>query len=432
MPTGTTEIETLSAWPAATPAGVLWTAPPGQSGAPRLVRTGPCWTWRPTRGWTGGRRDATPEPRDGEDPVGAIDRLWSQTRSADADSGWLVCLSYDLGRRLEPTAQHRGSRLDEREHPDVILVRVPAQGSPPATTVTGAARPYSLGEPDLETGRAPFCTSVRTALDRIRAGDVYQVNLTHRLSAPFTGSARALAADLFSSAQPWHGAYLEIDDGPVRRALVCASPELFLDADMNSGRVLTRPMKGTRPGEADPDELRDAPKDKAELDMITDLMRNDLGRVCAFGSVRVEKPRAIERHESGVLQATSSVGGLLREGVGFADLIRATFPPGSVTGAPKIRAMKLIDELEQHPRGPYCGACGFLSDSGRLTLGVSIRTASITGRPGAGGLDEFVEGVLDYSVGAGIVSESDPDAEWEETLVKARALTAVLRSPEPI
>jgi len=432
MHTGTTDFDALSAWPATTPVAALWTATPGRAAIPRLVRPEAAWTWRLAQGWTGGQPDASLRPRVGEDPLEAIERLWGQTRGPDAAAGWLVCLSYNLGRRLEPTAQHGEPQPDSRDHPDVILIRVPAPQTNPSPGAPVIARSYSLVTPDLDEGRRAFIAGVETALDRIRAGDVYQVNLTHGLSASVTGSARALAADLFSGAQPWHGAYLELDDGPVRRALVCASPELFIDADMSTRRVLTRPMKGTRPSEGDPDELREAPKDRAELDMITDLMRNDLGRVCAFGSVRVEQHRVIERHESGVLQATSSVGGRLREGVGFAELIRATFPPGSVTGAPKIRAMQLIDEIENDLRGPYCGACGFLSDSGRMTLGVSIRTASITGRPGAGGLDDIAEGVLDYGVGAGIVSESDPDAEWQETLVKARALNAVLRAPEPI
>ena len=216
---------------------------------------------------------------------------------------------------------------------------------------------------------------------------------------------------LLDSADPLHAFYAEMPgDGGATRAVCSASPELFLSFDPGTRTVRTRPMKGTRPITADPEELRGAAKDRAELDMITDLMRNDLGRVCAFGSVRVEHPRTIEAHADSVWQATSTIAGTLREGVTPADLVRATFPPGSVTGAPKIRAMQIIDELEPAPRGFYCGALGWLDDSGAMSLNVAIRTATIEG------------GRLTYHAGAGIVADSDPDAEWAETLGKAEVL----------
>ncbi len=430
MPRNPTQTARLDACPADHPIGVVWSAAPGPDAGVRLARPSGLWTWRPATGWRsalGESPQIAQAPAPGEDPLAAIDRLWSSTRQPDSSGAWLVTFSYDLGRRLEERAQHPNRAPDDRDHPDIILARV--DGLEPAPHSAPPARSYVLESPNLSASRGAYQDAVRQALHRIRAGDVYQVNLTHRLSGAFRGSSRALASDLLAGARPWHGLYLELDEPSARRALLCASPELFLDADLNTGLVRTRPMKGTRPAEGDPDELRDAPKDRAELDMITDLMRNDLGRVCAFGSVRVETPRAIERHDSGVLQATSSVVGRLRPGVGLDALLRATFPPGSVTGAPKVRAMQLIDELEQHRRGPYCGACGVLTDSGRLTLGVSIRTAIITGRAGANGLDDFAQGVLDFPVGAGIVSDSDPVAEWDETLVKARALNACTRRP---
>lgn len=177
-------------------------------------------------------------------------------------------------------------------------------------------------------------------------------------------------------------------------------------------------MKGTRPGHAPPDELRASPKEHAELAMIVDLARNDLGRVCQPGSVRVHAPRDLERHDAGnVLQATATVTGRLRPDRTPLDLLHALFPAASVTGAPKIRAMQIIDRLETARRGPYCGALGFLSDCGSAAFNVAIRSAALSATPRP---DGELRGRLDYSVGAGIVADSNPRDEWEETLVKAR------------
>jgi para-aminobenzoate synthetase/4-amino-4-deoxychorismate lyase len=157
----------------------------------------------------------------------------------------------------------------------------------------------------------------------------------------------------------------------------------------------------------------DSEKDAAELHMIVDLMRNDLGRACVPGSVRVDVPRALERHET-VHHAVAEVRGTLRPGTGLVDLLRATFPPGSVTGAPKVRAMQVIDGLEPCARGPYCGAVGLVSP-GRIALNVAIRTISLEGPDGAGGM-------LRYPAGCGIVAESDPRQEHEESLHKSAVL----------
>ncbi len=270
---------------------------------------------------------------------------------------------------------------------------------------------------------------VARVLEYIRAGDVYQVNLAHELTGEFSGSARALFGELAARSRPWFGAYLESADERTRRAMLSLSPELFLDFDPATRRVLTRPMKGTRPGGASAQELDASPKDRAELNMIVDLMRNDLGRVCNFGSVRVETARAIERHggAAGVIQATGSVSGTLRAELGVDDLLRATFPGGSVTGAPKIRAMQIIDELEPTARGPYCGSVGFVSDCGRAAFNIAIRTAlveepqvAVRTTPGV-----FDRAVLRYSVGAGIVADSDPASEWQETMDKAGFLASM-------
>jgi para-aminobenzoate synthetase component I len=308
-------------------------------------------------------------------------------------------------------------------------------------------------------GRAAYCNSVSRIVEYIRAGDVFQANLTHLLRGPFRGSARRLFSQWAASAEPHHGAYLELPAGGPRgaipsRAIVSMSPELFLDFDPATRRVVTRPMKGTSSARLDPALLVDSTKDQAELNMIVDLMRNDLGRVCAFGSVTVDEERVIEQHggtatiasngASGVHQGVATVSGRLAPGFDLGDLFRATFSPGSVTGAPKIRAMQIIEELEPTQRGPYCGAIGFVSDTGHARFNVAIRTAVIAGnatdrseKPENDGHDTsaitahtFTDATLTYGVGAGIVADSIPEKEWEETLTKAGILQAVAASVE--
>ena len=159
--------------------------------------------------------------------------------------------------------------------------------------------------------------------------------------------------------------------------------------------------------------LRDSIKDQAELNMIVDLERNDLGRVCEIGSVRVTRPREIETHPT-LYHGAATVEGTLRPDVGFVDLLRATFPGGSITGAPKIRAMEIIEELEPTRRGPYCGAIGYLEPDGTMEFNIAIRTMVIK------------DGIAHVPVGGGIVADSHPGDEYEETLVKARAMLAAL------
>ncbi len=258
--------------------------------------------------------------------------------------------------------------------------------------------------------------SVERAKQYIRDGDIYQVNLTHPLRASFQGSPRALFVALAAAARPWHGAYLEAPRSATSDTLAIASvsPELFIEYDPRSRVVRARPMKGTiaATGAAErADTLDRSEKDRAELNMIIDLMRNDLGRSCVLGSVRVEEARTIETHTDanghGLLQATGSVTGVLRPDLSPLDLLWSAFPPGSVTGAPKIRAMQIIRELEPEPRHFYCGAIGFIGDDGRMMLNVAIRTATITADR------------IEYPVGAGIVADSDPESEWNETIAKA-------------
>jgi len=272
--------------------------------------------------------------------------------------------------------------------------------------------------------RAAYVHAVQQAIGLIHAGDVFQVNLTHRLWAEFSGSPRAVFIELARRLRPWHAVYLEDPEpqpgrGPI--AIASLSPELFLELSPD-GRIITRPMKGTRPGGSGARELDLADKDRAELAMIVDLMRNDLGRVCSFGSVCVDQPRQIEPHgrnasgKPDLYQGVATISGSLNAGQSIASLLLATFPPGSITGAPKIRAMQIISDLEQNlgfdsdlpERGPYCGSCGYIGDHGAASLNVAIRTAIISNDR------------IHYPVGAGIVADSDPDAEWNETLDKAK------------
>lgn len=352
--------------------------------------------------------------------------------------GWVGWLGYELGVDFEPTARWTLKDAPPREgrgwlaRSDAALVRDEARGEWFGVGASDGAVDALLDElragvrapaPSCEVGafasvqgRGHYEAAVARAVEYIQAGDVFQANVAHELRASFRGSARGAFLRMLGAARPAFGALLEPPDGVGDGRAVCSiSPELFLDADFASGRVATRPIKGTRPGGAafERDLARSA-KDGAELAMIVDLMRNDLSRVCEPGSVVVEDERAIERHGGGgVAHAVATVAGAIRRDAAFANLVEATFPPGSVTGAPKVRAMQIIDELEPFARGAYCGAIGFMSDCGLARLSVAIRTATI----------DAARGEIVYPVGAGIVAESDPATEWDETLTKAEAIT---------
>jgi len=351
-------------------------------------------------------------------------------------SGWAVSLSYDLGRHLEPAAAGRNPPPPDRDTPLLVAARLDAVEpcTLPASPDLADQQDRSAGEPSpplstsaVDQQASHFTDRVRAVLDLIRAGDVYQVNLTDRFSAEIDLDHRALARCLFTDARPAHGCLIEWPNAHGGLdALVSASPELFLAYDPATRMLRTRPMKGTRPAHADPAELDAAEKDRAELAMIVDLMRNDLTRVCAIPSVRIEQPRTVDTHAGSVHQATATIAGTLRTDLTLADAITATFPPGSVTGAPKIRAMQIIDDLEAAPRGLYCGVAGWIDDTGRAELSVTIRAAIVSGPAGAR--------TVDLHAGAGIVADSVPDDEWRETLLKTevirRALAATAR-PEP-
>lgn len=308
--------------------------------------------------------------------------------------------------------------------PDAATCR--AVSSPPDSTPSTTA-PLTPAWP-----RAQYTAAVAECLRLIAAGDAYQINLAHHLTAPFRGDALALYTRLAAAANPAHPGFLCWDDAPTpdkpstRHAVLSISPELFLTYDPATRLIRTQPMKGTRPISGDPAELRASEKDRAELNMIVDLMRNDLGRVAVPGSVRVTRPRDIDPHANSVWQATATVEATLRDDQTPADLLAAAFPPGSVTGAPKVRAAQIIRSLEPLPRGPYCGSLIRLRPDGAFTASVLIRTAHIHGTPDPSNPHAFLDARLDFPVGAGIVADSDPHTEWQETLTKARVLTDIL------
>jgi para-aminobenzoate synthetase component 1 len=290
---------------------------------------------------------------------------------------------------------------------------------------------FDAEEPQPLSPRESYEAAVRRGIEYIAAGDVFQVNLAQRFSAGFAGDPRALYASLAGASPAWYGAYLEClptesaesatataaDANQPRRYVCSTSPELFLQLDAE-GNVVTRPIKGTRPATAAPEELEHSGKDLAELNMIVDLLRNDLGRVCEFGSVRVDQPRVVESHPT-VHHGVATITGRLARGRSMVDLLRATLPGGSITGAPKVRAMQIIEELEPVRRGPYCGCIGW-AHGGAAAMSIAIRTMLVE-------LGRDRRGWVDFSVGAGVVGDSRPDAEYDETLTKAAAMLAALR-----
>ncbi len=350
--------------------------------------------------------------------------------------GFFVMLGYDLFRQVEPTAVSPSCAIDDRHWPDAILLRCEGgvmlsrerlihRGDPAAcpTLSSGHLPPARVGPVTQDRSAEAYRSMVAEVVERIRRGDCFQANLSHRFTASFQGSARTLAAAAFATARPRHGALLECGPG---RAIVSMSPELFLEARRHEEglEILTRPIKGTRPASVAPEELLKSEKDAAELAMIVDLMRNDLGRVCEIGSISVVQGRRIESHPT-VHHGVAEIRGVLRSDADLVDLLEASFPPGSITGAPKVQAMRIIDELEPTRRGPYCGAIGWIDDDGTMSLNVSIRTICCTGLDADG--PSGIEGRLDYHAGCGIVADSDPDSEYRESLDKTEVLRRTLR-----
>ncbi|HEV8388758.1 MAG TPA: aminodeoxychorismate synthase component I [Dongiaceae bacterium] len=315
---------------------------------------------------------------------------------------WLLASGYP-----ESTPRARRERAETRiGWARDRLLRAP-QASPSASWAISA-------KSDLT--QAEFKDAVRRTIDYIEAGDIYQANITQRFRARLpSGFDRLSLYQALRTRNPaTFGAYLDFG----ATAILSSSPERFLK--MAGGQVETRPIKGTRPrgrtlaeDKALAAELLASAKDRAENLMIVDLLRNDISRVCKIGSVTVPTLFGLESYAT-VHHLVSVVAGELAQGRGAVDLLRACFPGGSVTGAPKIRAMEIIAELEPTARGPYCGSIGYLSADGNMDSNIVIRTYCLQGQD------------LTFQVGGGIVADSDPQAEYEESLDKAKALIEVL------
>ena len=354
------------------------------------------------------------------DGLAALDRL--------GDGWWAGWLSYDLGREIErvpdlgrddaglprlalgrfeawmefdhetgTVAIHGGG---EGEH--LVQALMAAAVPPPAHAAVAQWR-TSLPRPDYEA-------AVQRAIDYIRAGDVFQVNLSQRLSTQWSGDPFALYARLRRESPAPFAALVRLGGADV----VSASPERFLSR--RGDAIETRPIKGTRPRAADAAAdrrqalaLRSSAKDVAENVMIVDLARNDLGRIAQYGTVSVRELCALESHP-GVHHLVSTVEARTWPAVSAGDVIRATFPPGSVTGAPKVRSLEIIEELEPVRRGPYCGAVGWFGPGDELELSVAIRTLVAA------------EDTLHLHVGGAVTADSDPAGEWQETMHKAARL----------
>lgn len=399
------------------------------------------------------------------DPLAVLDSLLDAHRTDPVpglppfQGGAVGYLAYDLGRLLEPVP---ATARDDLQVPDLYLgfyrtvaaldhrdgtlwilgpdaprwaealtwdgaaapapgagapASAPAEGAAPAAPAAGAVPMVPVpGAPGLWSNFSPegYRAAVRRAIDYIYAGDVFQVNLAQRFVAWVPCSPWDLYRRLRAVNPAPFAAYLDCGDFVV----VPASPERFLYVE--GGRVETRPIKGTRPRGATPEddaaraaELLASEKDRAELNMIVDLERNDLGRVCRTGTVRVPDRRRLEAYPT-VFHTVATVTGELKPGTTAGQLLRATFPGGSITGAPKVRAMAIIEELEGVRRGVYCGAIGYLAFSGTLDLNIAIRTLVVRG------------GWAYFHAGGGIVAGSDPEAEYAETLAKARGLVRAL------
>ena len=400
-------------------------------------------------------------PADGPDPFATARRVLSRLAGGavtDPDAprfagGLVGYLGYDLGRRLEaiPTIaaadqelpllrlalhdwvlawdrrngaawlagravdEHIG-RLDQRLGDVLDRVR---NGAPPVPVMAGASPAL-----ELRSGldRAAYERGVEAVRQSIASGELYQANLTRRLETPYRGDPWPLYRRLRTGDPSLFSAFLDLGRSPVSgatRALLSASPEPFLSVT-HDGVVATDPIKGTRPrgrnrteDRAFARELLASAKDRAENVMIVDVLRNDLGRVCVPGSVRVPRLCRLERTAT-VQHLVSTVTGRLAEGVDAFALLAASFPGGSITGAPKIRAMQVLEGLEPVRRGPYTGAAGWIGADGAMQTSILIRTFVADGQR------------LTLHVGGGITWRSDPAAEWDETVAKARGpLTAI-------
>jgi para-aminobenzoate synthetase component 1 len=371
-------------------------------------------------------------------PFDAIAQLLREQQLENPEGLPLPCgavgaFGYDLGQHLE-RLPHRAE--DDLDFPDLVLgfydtvtctdvadgssvrvelgTRLNRRAIDPATYGEVFGSGASTARPGGNFTRDQYLAAVARIREYIAAGDVYQVNLSQRFHARSSRPPFEIYEALRAASPAPFAAFLSFG----RRSLISASPERFLE--LRDRKLVTRPIKGTRRRGATPDEeetltrdLLTSPKDDAELAMIVDLERNDLGRVCEAGSIVVAAPKVLERHPT-VHHLSATIEGKLRSGLGPVDVLRATFPGGSITGAPKIRAMEIIDELEPTRRAFYTGAIGALGFDGSMNLSIAIRTVL------ADGADYY------FQAGGGIVADSDPAAEYDETLAKAAAMVRAL------
>ncbi len=333
------------------------------------------------------------------------------------EQAWLISTGFpeiEPGRRRRRAARRLQS---VRRWLQAAPADLPPQAGPQLPSAQLCPQYPVPGLPNVTStfDRAGYLAAVQRAIDYTHAGDCYQVNLAQRLLHPATVPALELYGRLRERNPAPFGGFFAIGS---HAAIASASPERFLQ--LENGAVETRPIKGTRPRGATPgedrgraEELLHSSKDRAENIMIVDLLRNDLGRVCSYGSVQVRAVCRLESYQY-VHHLVSEVHGRLRAGLGSVDLLRAAFPGGSVTGAPKIRAMEIIAELEPTARGPYCGSLGYIGFDGTMDTNILIRTFTAS------------RGWLQFPVGGGIVADSVPEQEYDETWHKAEGLLRAL------
>jgi para-aminobenzoate synthetase / 4-amino-4-deoxychorismate lyase len=363
-------------------------------------------------------------------PIGVLEatraaEVVSVLEGAEAAAGrglWVAgFVSYEAAPGLDPALVVRG------RHPDDAFAALPLAWFAmfERAEETALPVPRDEGVPDAPAGtwmptttRERFESSVDEIHERIAAGETYQVNHTMRLRSRVEGDPRGLYRDLCYAQRGAYSAYLDLG----RYRVLSASPELFFER--RDGSIVTRPMKGTAPRGRWPEEDRAAAehllasaKDRAENAMIVDLLRNDLGRISRAGSVTWADVFQVERYET-VWQLTTTVSAELESGIGLAEIFRGLFPSGSVTGAPKVRTMEIVRDLEDSPRGIYCGAVGFLAPEGTgrpdARFNVAIRTVTV----------DTVSTTAEYGVGGGITWDSEAGSEFEEAVAKSRVLTA--------
>ncbi|WP_158279937.1 aminodeoxychorismate synthase component I [Coraliomargarita sinensis] len=368
-------------------------------------------------------------------------RPWRMSNDTEIPfiGGAVGYLAYDYGRRIESIPN---AALDDRGIPDMYFgiydgvaayhhksgkLYLIAHGfKEPAKDIIKRLRgwiegpfeaevkPMSLGPWEWNLSKDEFARAVERVREYIASGDVYQVNLSRRARCAFTGQGLDLYAALREGNPAPYSAYLSSGEFE----FISTSPEQFLQK--KGSQLVTRPIKGTRPRSGDPEkdliseeELRASRKDRAELLMIVDLERNDLGRVAEFGSVHVEGLFQLEHYRS-VIHQTAQVKAKLAEGEDVYRALTALFPGGSITGAPKVRAMEIIEELEPTRRGAYCGSVGYIGFNEDAEFNIAIRSLHLKA------------GRLDYQVGGGIVWDSEAESEYQETVDKGRAICETL------